>query len=439
MERHPTVVQLRRKPAAAPGALTAAWLREVALAAGADDVGFVDVDRPEVAEERPFIEEALPGVRTLVAFVVRTNRDNVRSPARSVANQEFHHTGDVVNDVARSIARALEERGHRAVNPSMSFPMEMSRYPGRIWVVSHKRVAVAAGLGQMGLNRLVIHPRFGNFILLGTVLTDARIDEESRPVDYNPCVECKLCVSACPVGAIAPDGHFDFMACSTHNYREFMGGFSEWVETIADSKDDADYRERVSDTETVSMWQSLSYKPSYKAAYCMSVCPAGEDVLGPFLHARASFVAQVVRPLQEKQETIYVLPGSDAEEHVRKRFPHKRVQRVRGTRRARSARQFIKSLPIAFQRGKARGLSASVRFSFTGAEAFSATVRIADGNLAVQEGDVEPVDVTVEADAGAWLSVVTGRGGLLEATTLERLQIQGDRELFRRVLSCFAR
>jgi epoxyqueuosine reductase QueG len=45
----------------------------------------------------------------------------------------------------------------------------MDRFPGRIWVVSHKTVAVAAGLGQMGLHRFVIHPKDGSFISLGTI------------------------------------------------------------------------------------------------------------------------------------------------------------------------------------------------------------------------------------------------------------------------------
>ncbi len=53
-----------------------------------------------------------------------------------------------------------------------SFPMEMDRFPGKVWVVSHKPVAVAAGLGHMGIHRLVIHPKFGNFIALGTILID---------------------------------------------------------------------------------------------------------------------------------------------------------------------------------------------------------------------------------------------------------------------------
>ena len=53
------------------------------------------------------------------------------------------------------------------------------------------------------------------------------------------------CVATCPVGAIGADGAFNFSPCYTHNYREFMGGFADWVENIADSRDGLDYRRRV--------------------------------------------------------------------------------------------------------------------------------------------------------------------------------------------------
>ena len=91
-----------------------------------------------------------------------------------MANQEFHRSGEILNEAAHRITRTLQDRGYRALNPSATFPMEMDRFPGRIWVVAHKPVAVAAGLGVMGIHRNVIHPRFGNFVLLGTILVDAR-------------------------------------------------------------------------------------------------------------------------------------------------------------------------------------------------------------------------------------------------------------------------
>jgi ferredoxin len=330
LAEHPTVRKVRSRPTQKPGVLAADSLREMCLSAGADDVSFASVDNPDLASEVEHVESALPGTRSYISLVVKMNRDNIRSTARSVANQEFHRSGELLNEAAYRIVRGLQDAGYRALNPSATFPMEMDKYPGRIWVVAHKPVAVAAGLGVMGIHRNVIHPKFGNFILLGTILVDAPISGYGEPLDYSPCLECKLCVAACPVGAIGKDGDFDWVACSVHNYREFMGGFTDWVQTVADSADGADFRSRVTDSENASMWQSLSFKPNYKAAYCLAVCPAGEDVIEPYLDNRKSFMDLVLKPLQDKKETLYVLPNSAAKAHAERRYPHKRVKIVNG-------------------------------------------------------------------------------------------------------------
>lgn len=39
-------------------------------------------------------------------------------------------------------------------------------------------------------------------------------------------------------------------------------------------------------------------------------------MIGPFLINRKAFVQEVVQPLQDKAETIYLVPGSDAEQYV---------------------------------------------------------------------------------------------------------------------------
>ena len=365
LAEHPTVQRHRktetRDPRSrGPKQLDAGRLRAMCLQFGADDVGFVEIDRPEIDDQREDILSYFPRARTLISFVCRMNREPIRSTARSVANLEFHHTGDEVNEVARSVVRELEKEGIRAINPSMGFPMEMDNFPGKVWVVSHKPVAAAAGLGKIGIHRNLIHPTFGNFVLLGTVLTDAEVTEPSQPIDYNPCLECKLCVAACPVGAISPDGRFDFSACYTYNYREFMGGFTDWVGQAADSRDANDYRTKVTDAESASMWQSLSFGANYKAAYCMAVCPAGEDVITPFLDDRKGFLDDIVKPLQEKKEKLYVMAGSDAEEHAARRFPHKELRRVGGSLRPRSVDQFLTGLPLVFQRERSKGLDARI-------------------------------------------------------------------------------
>lgn len=173
-------------------------MAKLVLDAGADDVGFVEIGRPALDDQREDVLQAFPGTKTLIGFVVRMNRGPIRTPARSVANLEFHHTCELVNDVARHVVRTLEDQGIRAMNPAMGFPMEMDNFPNKkTWVVS-----------------------------------------------------------LCPVGAISPNGDFHFSACYTHNYREFLGGFTDWVEQVADSKDAIEYRGLVSDSESASMWQS---------------------------------------------------------------------------------------------------------------------------------------------------------------------------------------
>jgi ferredoxin len=435
---HPGVVRFRRSaPRPHPGTLDAAWLRTVCLEAGADDVGFVALERPELYDQRAEILGLYPWAKALISIACRMNREPIRSPARSVANLEFHHTGEHVNEVAHRIVAALEAEGVRAVNPAMGFPMEMDRYPGKTWVVAHKPVAVAAGLGRMGIHRNVIHPRFGNFILLGTILIDAEVPDQSRPIDYNPCLECKLCVAACPVGAIAPDGHFDFSACLTHNYREFLGGFVDWVEEVADSKDAQDYRRRVSDSETASVWQSLGFGPNYKAAYCMAACPAGDDVIGPFLTDRKGFLEEVVEPLRAKEEPVYVVPGSDAEAYVAKRFPHKRPRRVGGGRRPRSIRSFLSFLPHAFQRHASEGLTATYHFTFTGEEPAEATVVIRDKAIRVEPGHAGTPDLHVTADGRTWLGLLAKERSLLWALLRRKIRLKGAPRLLVAFGRCF--
>ena len=53
------------------------------------------------------------------------------------------------------------------------------------------------------------------------------------------------------VGAVKKTDDFNLMACYSHNYRERLDGFQNWVEQVVDSKNHADYRRRVSDWKTV--------------------------------------------------------------------------------------------------------------------------------------------------------------------------------------------
>lgn len=440
LDEHPTVSRFRQQEGRlkeVESVLDAHELRQWVLDAGADDVGFVPIDRPELDDQRDDILRAFPRTKTLMSLVVRMNREPIRTPARSAANLEFHHAGDQVNEVGRKVVRELEDRGIRALNPAMGFPMEMDRFPGKIWIVSHKPVAVAAGLGKMGIHRNVIHPKFGNFILLGTILIDAEVSEYGQPIDYNPCLECKLCVAACPVGAISPNGDFNFSACYTHNYREFMGGFTDWTEQVVESKNRIDYREKVTDAESASMWQSLSFGANYKAAYCLSVCPAGEDVIGPYLADKKAHLQEQVKPLQAKEETVYVLKNSDAEDHVAKRFAHKHRKVVGNSLHPRSVSGFQQGLPLVFQPNKSEGLDAVYHFTFAGKDTGELTIIIRDKKLTVEKGHVGTADLQVTADSATWFGFLAGEKRLAWALLRRKIRMKGSPRLLVAFEKCF--
>jgi ferredoxin/putative sterol carrier protein len=442
LDNHPTVKRYKKKKASKANTgisvLSAADLRTMCLEFGADDMGIVEIDRPSLAGEKENVLALFPWAKTLVSFVGRINRENLRSPARSIASLELQQVEERLNHTAQALAAALERKGIRAATPAVGFPMETEQWPGKMHVVSHKPVAVAAGLGMMGLHRNVIHPVFGSFVLLNTVIIDVEADVYSSPLDYNPCLGCKLCAVACPTGAIGHDGEFNPINCMTHTYRELLGGFTDWVENVADSKNSIDYRSRVSDAETVSRWQSLAYGPCYKSVYCMAVCPAGDEVIPQYLEDKKRFVEDVVRPLQQKTETVYVLPGSDAESHVQKKFPHKKIKRVGNGIRVPSVAAFVESMPRAFQRHNSAGLAATYHFSFTGNEQVEATVTIKDKTIIVQQGHVGVPDVRMDADAKAWLRVLHKETSIVKEIVFRRIRVKGPLKLFKAFGSCFA-
>lgn len=417
--------------------VTRDFLEDILRKLGADDFGFVDIINPAIDVDRKYIIECFPKTKTLVSIVCRMNREPIKSLNRSVSNLEFHNVGSKIDDISRNFVSQLEYHGIKAVNPAMAFPMELNDFPGRGWIVSHKVVAKEAGLGEIGIHRNLIHPKFGSFILLGTILIEAEIDQKSKPIDYNPCFNCKLCVAACPVGAIKSDGYFDFSSCYTHNYQEFMGGFVNWIEEIADSKSAKDYRKKVSYSETVLKWQSLSYKPNYNAAYCVAVCPAGENVISDYLHDKKDHLNNVLKPLQEKTEPVYVVKDSDAEKHVLKKFPNKITRLVKSNGRVTTIENFILGIKLSFQRGKSKGLNANYYFEFSGREEYKVTVKIFNQNLEVTNNHSEKPDLVVKADSDSWIKFLNKEISIIRCLLTKKIKVKGPIKLLSSFGNCF--
>ena len=82
------------------------------------------------------------------------------------------------------------------------------------WDLSHKHAAVLAGLGEIGLNTLLINPRFGTRLMLASVVTNAPVQPD-LPFADTLCMrsDCRECITSCPVKAIHPSGEVDKVKC----------------------------------------------------------------------------------------------------------------------------------------------------------------------------------------------------------------------------------
>jgi epoxyqueuosine reductase len=91
--------------------------------------------------------------------------------------------------------------------------------------------AVRAGVGFYGKNTMLITRRHGSWVVLGTVVTDVEI-EPNAPLELD-CGDCRLCIDACPTGALDEPGALDATRCLSYwsqapsdvpeEYREEMG------------------------------------------------------------------------------------------------------------------------------------------------------------------------------------------------------------------------
>jgi epoxyqueuosine reductase len=74
--------------------------------------------------------------------------------------------------------------------------------------------AARSGVGFYGKNTVLITRRFGSWVVLGTLVTDAEV-EPSPPLELD-CGSCTRCIEACPTGALDEAGVLDSTRCLSY-------------------------------------------------------------------------------------------------------------------------------------------------------------------------------------------------------------------------------
>jgi epoxyqueuosine reductase len=77
-----------------------------------------------------------------------------------------------------------------------------------------RAAAVRAGVAWWGRSTMALAPRFGPWLLLGSVVTDAPLPVSAPMV--RDCGTCTACIPACPTGALDAEGVLDATKCISY-------------------------------------------------------------------------------------------------------------------------------------------------------------------------------------------------------------------------------
>jgi epoxyqueuosine reductase len=179
-------------------------------------------------EERLAPETYVPGAASIIMVGDRYHdghRDRIDSDsaprgriARYARGRDYHKV------MKRRLVQLARELGE--ILPDHHFRPCVDTAP-----LLEREHAMRAGLGLVGKNTLLIEPGVGSWMLLGGIVSTARLIPTSPKTERSdPCGTCSRCIDACPTDAITPFS-VDATRCLAYTTIEHRGEIHPELET----------------------------------------------------------------------------------------------------------------------------------------------------------------------------------------------------------------
>lgn len=164
------------------------------------------------ASKRADVRRWLPSARSVIVAACSYHTDRPLSTEASdpgVAIVSRYCWGDDYHDV---LGRRLAELLAWMRNTGATV------FEARVGVddapIQERVYAARAGLGWIGRNTCLINPEAGSWFVLGTIAISLALEPDSPLPDQ--CGTCRLCLDACPTGALVEPGVLDARRCLSY-------------------------------------------------------------------------------------------------------------------------------------------------------------------------------------------------------------------------------